>query len=350
MNSPSKMADDSLSLIDGARCLANLRSARMDRTRSVAHRRPRRVRFCLFALSVIFLVFSMGRSLATDLARDARQPLVEVASLPEWAQSLWPHSMLNLVQPWSGKNEELVVLSTQLPTQRSDGWIVRLEKVSSNSKKSTLLEIPARGVSQASAVDLNRDGRPEILWISNQTGQGPELNVVEISSDSSRSLLTIPARSFSVEDVDHDSRPDLIAVRGRPGSTATVPIVYRWNGRSLSRTLDGLERYYRSVELSTRERLTKNVEFAPSNSQFCDQAVARLDLALLLEYQGRKLEAFEEYQALLRQAAIPGIVGRDTAAEKGAVIGLVYEAKQAMARLAGLRILGDDGKERSDFW
>jgi len=173
-------------------------------------------------------------------------------------------------------------------------------------------------------------------------GTAPEVVVLtRDAADALHPLLAVPARGFTLEDATGDGVPDLVVQASRGRALAVAPVVYRATNGRLEPTLDGTAAFYARHLRELDARIAAPPPPGADASHTNDRLVDLLDRGLTLEVLSRPADAFRTYQALLTRAALPTRVTRDDAAANASTLEITREARTALAKLAGLRLVGD---------
>lgn len=239
-----------------------------------------------------------------------------------------------------GQHDALFVVKLP-PTQDGEPGRLRVEMRATPAPR-LLMEKEVRAVAGVRLFDLVPGGAPELVIAWERPGTPAEVVALTQGVDGAlKPLLAVEARGFELEDGTGDGMPDLIVHATLGRALAQVPIVHHLREGALVATKVGTGSFYARYEKALRTKIDAPPPKQADDSYTNDRLVDRLDLGLLYEHLGRKGEAFRTYQELLAKAQVPARVTREDAARRAAPIELAREARRAMARIAGLRLVGE---------
>jgi hypothetical protein len=260
---------------------------------------------------------------------------------PDWIRSLVPPDSLRLAAPWPGAPGDLALV---VAWPIDDGTRLRILRASREQGVRPHATLPLPDVADARLEDVTGDGKAELILLARGPQTGHELLVLDLAPGRPATMLA-ESRVEGIElvDADADGKTDLVARIHRENELAVVPIVFRAVQDRLVPARAGLDGFYRMVAKLLESRVEREPKISPRVADLGDRLVEALDLAALYEHVDRKSDAIRVHQRVLEAAQVPMIVDRDTAAERGAMIELARVSRTAIARLAGLRVLGSPG-------
>jgi hypothetical protein len=209
--------------------------------------------------------------------------------------------------------------------------------------RKTVMERAVRSVRGARAHDLDGDGNAELIVDWERPDAGPEVVGLAVAGGAARALFAVVARGFDLADADGDGTVDLIAFESRGRTIGRAPVPYRWSGSALEPLAERAAAYHAGVERALAARIAAEPppERKEDPSFEAERLVDMLDLGLLHEVRGKRADAWRTYGAVLARAGVPTRLTRDEAAARAARVDVAREARLAMARLAGLRVVGE---------
>lgn len=239
-----------------------------------------------------------------------------------------------------GQHEALFVVKVP-PAAEGEPARLRVELRAPPAPR-VLMEKEVRAVSGVRLFDLVPGGAPELVIAWERPGTPPEVVALTQGVDGAlKPLLAVEARGFELDDATGDGRPDLVVHATLGRGLAQVPVVHHLREGALVATKVGTTSFYARYEKALRAKIDAKPPPQADDSYANDRLVDLLDLGLLHEHLGRKPEAFRAYQELLARAQVPARVTREDAARRAAPIEIAREARRAMAKIAGLRLVGE---------